>query len=63
MGSIRGQVLGCSCDTLGLFLPLKRISISWVAEGNTNVVSFSLRPEAPDQPPQAEVPVWVGLVS
>lgn len=39
-------VLGCSCDTVGLLLPLKQISIVLVAEVNTNVFSFSLRPES-----------------
>lgn len=55
-------VLGCSCDTVVLFLPRKQISTVRVAEVNIKVFFFSSKPESKvsliritkDQ-------VWVGL--
>lgn len=55
-------VLGCSCDTVGLFLPLKQISTDRVAQVNIKVFFFSPKLESKASLIRiTKDKVWMGL--
>lgn len=58
----KSVVLSRSCDTVGLFLPLKQISIDRVARVNIKVFFFSSKPESTVSLIRiTKDKVWVGL--